>query len=563
MTMAPTQQPDATVRTWSVFVCILLLTVAAIALRAADLGLPGLQNDETVWHERSMRYVVSLLGPFAPAQVEALPVFWQPTFVDLRGEPWTLSGWPFDVVMPAPHPGVVPALTMGLSQILLADGASSWSVDLLSRIEAARVPGIAFGLLMIGCVLAWGRTLVGTQAVLFAAAILAVEPIAVGFSRLARIDLAAVTLITIAVLGYLQGRVTGRPLPSVLSAVAFGAALATNPYGLFAVPAILTVRLLYGPPVRLPEHRPRWALWHLIDRSDWIWACVALTFFLVSYPNLWPNPLLGLVEIVKTVLATPHVQGEAGTRMPVSHWFYLLRSPQHLTPWVLAFALVGIALLWRRDRRAALVLIVWGGVILLLLSVPPGRKNLKNFLFVLPVVALFAGVAVSALTDWIARRVNARGRLRVLATVVLLSAGGATSLIWWPYPAMYLWPWVSDPQESSFRELVAEGEGVKEAVQLIVERTGPDARIGMFTGENNAMYYHPREHLGAPVSPEDLVDYDWLVSLPKLTFGAPDWHPLVAWVRETEPDIILRHHQIEMVRLYRLDGGQSEGGAEQ
>ncbi len=434
----------------------------------------------------------------------------------------------------------------------------------MSRIEAARLPGVAFGLLMIAAVLGWGRTLVGTQAAVFAAAILAVEPIAVGFSRLARIDLAAATLVTIAILGYLQGRVTERRVPIILSALAFGGALATNPYGLFAVPAILTSRLLYAPSLSNGLGHGRWRHLRSLDKLDWTWGIVALVAFVLSYPNLWPNPLLGIVEIIQTILATPHMQGESGTRMPVSHWFYLLRSPQHLTPWVLGLALLGLVLIWRLDRRAALILTVWIAAILLLLSLPPGRKNLKNFLFVLPVFALFAGIAVSALVDRIAPRDTIRRALATgLTTLLLLGAGATSTLAWWPYPAMHLWPWIEDPQKSSFRELVAEGEGVKEAVALIVEISGPQARIGMFTGTNNAMYYHPRAYLGSPTSPTDLAAYDWLVVLPKLTFGSPGSHPLVAWVRKTQPDIILRHHQIEMVRLYRLDGHEFPDSAEQ
>jgi hypothetical protein len=93
---------------------------------------------------------------------------------------------------------------------------------------------------------------------------------------------------------------------------------------------------------------------------------------------------------------------------------------------------------------------------------------------------------------------------------------------------------------------------MREAADYIQTHGPPGARVFPFTGVNNLSYYYPSDLIGTTETVVGLCDFDWLVSLPKLTFGSAEAHPIVRWVREHEPDLILREGQIETARLYRL-----------
>lgn len=545
----------------AVIAVAVVVGMLAVILRGWALDGSGLQNDEQIWHERPARFVESVLGPFAPAANLRLPkTFWPVKHVDLRDHRLALATeWPFSIVMPAHHPGVPISLAIGLSYLFLAEGSSNWSLNVGSAIEVMRYPNVLVGTLLCVVIFLGGRRIVGDRAALIAAVLAGVEPLLVGYSRLARLDLSVAFWTTLAVFAFLEARRRDRRIWAAASGACVGLAFATNPYGLFILPTLLAARMLYpgageSVPARVRAHGFR--VWRWPDRLDWTLAIAVPIAFIIAYPNLWPNPVVGLHRMLDVLGMLPHVTGQIPPRMPLSPMFYLSRMPEHVLPWTLALAGLGaVAGIAVRDR-AAVLLLVWIASFLALLSIPPGYKEVKNALSVLPPLLLLAGLGLAAAAAWLERRLGARPARLVFAAglVGLIAAGLHATWSWWPYPKNYTWPWRPDPQTLEVRELIGEGEGIKEAIAYIRAQGPPDARLGMFTGRNNAEYYYPADLLGDPVRPEHLADYDWLLVLPKLTFSGSDSHPLVAWLRSREPTHIVRQHQIELVRLYRLDG---------
>jgi hypothetical protein len=377
----------------------------------------------------------------------------------------------------------------------------------------------------------------------------------VGFSRLARLDLSCAVWTTGAFFAYLMAQRLNLKRWAMLAGASAALGLATNPYGGFLVLALLAIKILYGKRANVHDTSTfPWYAYLLPNRLDWAvifsWGLV----YVLVYPNLWPNPVVGLYRVIQLALHTPHARGEVSSNMPVSHWFYLLRSPEHILPWTLGLCLLGLAIGIRSRRRDVLLLLIWGISILTLLSIPPGRKNLKNFLLVMPSVVLLAGFGIDQMLNWITRfEILPKRFVHAGAALLLLFAGLYKTTLWFPYPQAYTWPWRPDPQTLPVRELVGEGEGIKEGIEYIRQKGPPRARIGCFTGKNNAAYYYDEKLLGSPVHPNDLRKFDWLVVLPKLTFGSPDNNPLVHWVRSHDPTYIVYIHQIELVRMYRLD----------
>lgn len=612
-------------RSW---IYLLFLVLLAFSLRSWSLAGSGIQNDEQLWHERSARFIQSVLGPWAPKDLRIPKVYIpSPWIVDLTEG----RSYPFTIKMPTVHPGTPAGLLMGLSYLLLAEGSSSMSLATGSVIEVTRYPGALFGTLLVLAIFLGGRGLVGDQAALWAALIAAVEPMLVGYSRLARLDMSGAFWVSAAFFAFALAQRTRRMRWAVVAGVLAGLALATNTYGAFLLPSFVTTKVLLGKrhrypgseysltvvllasgfiaillalmvspglvesylvsnpplsttaitliqkvrqmlagagavaivasllPVLLIRIRSPWKRWWqqlAIDRLDWVLLSSWPVTYLLVYPNLWPNPVKGFYEIIRLNLSLPQVAGEASTRMPVSHWFYILRSPEHVLPWVLVLAFLGLlfGLHASNARKAMLVLVVWGAFTVALHSIPAGRKGTKNFLQVMPVLCLLAGVGVQRLINLAECRLRLpKVVLMASAACLILGGGILTTAVWWPYPQLFTWPWRPDPQTLSIRELVGEGEGTKEAVEYIQQQGPVGARIGCFTGENNAAYYYDAALLGSPSRPDQLTDYDWLLVLPKLTFEAPDDHPLVHWVRTHEPTHIIYHHQIELVRLYRLN----------
>lgn len=531
---------------------IILLAILAFMLRLYALSDSGLQNDEQIWHERSVRFIHSLLGPFAPTDLAIPKVYWPREHIDLQQDNSFIIAktYPFTIRMEAWHPGTPIGFMIGLAYLFLAQDSSSWSLNIASTIETARYPSVILGTGWVGLIFIGGYRLVGSRAALVAALLMAVEPILVGHSRLARLDLSAGVWATIAFFSFVIAQQKKQKRWAILAGVGSGLALATNPYGLFLLPAFLATKWL----CQKPKIYPAWFKVCLPDKLDLTLMLSWSVTYVIAYPNLWPNPLLGLYEVTRLVLSTPHAQGEVSTNMPVSSWFYLVRSPEHILPSTLTLALIGLLMGLRQKPRQTGLLLIWGVTVLLLLSVPPGRKNLKNFLLATPSLLLLAGLGVDLLLSWIDKRWSRPISLFMMPVVALslLVIGIVTTVTWWPYPQVYTWPWQPDPQTSPLRELIGEGEGVKEAITYIQQQGPPQARIGCFTGENNAAYYYPATLLGSPNHPDQLKDYDWLLVLPKQTFGAPNGEPLVDWVRNNTPTYILYHHQVELLRLYRI-----------
>ena len=547
------ERPMGNRRRW---LWVIFLFVLALGIRSFDLGGSGLQNDEQLWHERSAHFIHSILGPSAPDDFKAPKIYWPKKHVDLTDDRFILSSsYPFNIKMHAHHPGIPMGFLIGLSYLFLAEDTSGWSLGITSVIEAGRIPGVLVGSVLVLVVFLLGRHLIGERAAGFASLLMAVEPTIVGYSRLARIDLSGALWATLAVLLFLLARRRRNAALSITAGIFAGLAAATNPYGLFILPALLAGKFLYGGrDINDYLLGPGWRLWRWLDRLDWIlFASWAGTFILV-YPNLWPNPLLGIYEIYQLIISTSQFKGEVSPLMPISHWFYLVRAPGHLLPWTLLLMFLGIIVGMRRASRSTTLLLIWGGSIIFFLSLFPGRKEFKNFLLVMPVILLFAGMGIDGLISWVSRY-RAIGKASIVSgfAVLLVLLGLGTTLSWWPYPQVYTWPWMPDPQLLTPRDQVAGGEGIKEAIAYIRENGSVGDRVAMLNGRINAAYYYDPnllQDVGVAKYPKG---FDWLVSLPKITFMAMGDYPLIRWIRTNEPDHIIRQHQIELLRIYRLD----------
>jgi len=530
-------------------ILILLLCLLALVPRAWELDAHGMQNDEQLWISRSVLLMQQVFNQQTPPDLVVPRLYWEQAHVNTFRDGSALMPyqWPFNIIMPTYHPGVPVALGIGLGYLFLAQDTGSWSLGIDSVLGVARYPEVLIGTLGVALIYLLAlRLFVDRRAAFFAALLLAVDPLAIGFSRLARLDMAAMVFMMGALLGFLVAYQARLPRYAMLGGVFAGLALTTNPYFAFAIPMLLLIKLAYGPHIGLRR------LW--FTRYDWAFLLSWGLAFLLFYPNLWANPVTGFLQWVDIVLNSPHAAGESQSL--AQRFYFWWATPQRLAPHLLILALGGLLLGWarRQQRRATWILLAWWLVIVVLFTVPPANKYFRNYLLAMPPLFLLAGLCGSAFVSTLSRQSIAWGRVLTAAlSALLLAAGLGFTVYWWPYPQMHLWPWISDPQTWETPDIVAEGEGLREVVGLI-RRDTPDPTILAWTGENNIEFFY------APIFAEPIYEdefnklrgFDWLLVLPKSGPVNRADSPLSTWVRSTEPTFIYRLNQVELVRAYRL-----------
>lgn len=545
--------PAATRLRHGLFALVLCL---AAAVRLWDLSAAGMQTDEQIWHERSVRFVQSLLGPLAPA-IRVPEVFWSVRHVDLTTQRLAMPAvWPFTIRMPAHHPGTPMGFAIGMSYVFLAKDGSSASLGLLPEIAALRLPNAVVGILLVAVVYLGGRRLVSSRAALAGAALAAVEPMLVGYGRVARLDQSVALWTAVAFFAYLTAQQRRDRRWAAAAGAALGLGLATNTYALFIMPALLAVRFVHGTSPATEWRRHGFRLWRWLDRLDWTVLGWMFGTLVAAFPNLWPNPLLGLWDMVSVQSKLPHATGNIQPKMPLSRWFYVTRLPEHILPATLALAAVGTVLGLRRHPRAAALLTWWVAGFILCLIVPPGYRETKNVLSIFPPLFLLGGLAIDEATLLLGPR---RQRAALAIAIVLVAATGVAAVAaWWPYPRLYTWSWRPDPQTiDGNRDIVGEGEGMREALAFI-RRNGPaDAKVICYTGTNAAQYdYDRRLLLPPPRTPEEMAGADWMIVLPKVMFTSRDDLPMAVWFWNQEPAYVVRAHQVGLAWVYRVPGGR-------
>lgn len=556
-------------RARSLIMALAVVILLAGGLRFWDLAGSSLQGDEQIWHARASKYMASILGPFKPAGFKEFKFYTgNLKHVDLTKKKFVLhTGYPFNIRIIAPHPGAPITFLTGLAYLFFAEESGPWSLELASLIEVARWPQALLGTIWVLFVFLLTRRLIGPRAAFLAALIAAVEPMAVGYSRLARIDFSAAVWITGAMWAYLTARQEEDTRFGVLAGVFLGLGVATIPFAVTVLAGLIGIKLAY--PAR-PVGARRTGWWRRLspDRSDWLLIGASLATYVVVFPNLWPNPVLGFWEVLRINLDTPHAKASQHLNQIALKFFFLIKSPAHLLPTTVALSLVGLGLGWRKFRPGWIVSGLWAGGAIFLLSVPPGLRDAKNFVQVLPAVIVLASLGAVLMVEFVGRwfKSVSRPRAALGLAVVLLAFGLGTTIHWWPYPRLYTWPWQGDPQRHSIKEVTAAGEGVMEAIEYMKREGPPRAKMMWITGARIARYYYDPKLINEHefewyIDSNSVRDgrYDWVAVRPKYSiFVKGPKGTLWEWLQQHEPHHIIYHHQVECVRLYKFGPGGYE-----
>ncbi len=223
---------------------------------------------------------------------------------------------------------------------------------------------------------------------------------------------------------------------ALVAGLLMGCALAAKPNALFILPILF---------VSIMPWRPDRGEWLAFARHFWerwlhyaIMGATALAFYIISWPYLYANPLVGL----KTYWGGIVEMGTAGT----AGWqIDPLRQAVTTMPEVmLLFLGIGLAVVALRALRSAdgvwRLLLAWTLVPILRLSIPGGLNfdGIRHFLEFLPAAALVAGIGVDQAASWFEHWRSTSGRL-VRAVVVSALALNLVQAYRVFYPFMHLY----------------------------------------------------------------------------------------------------------------------------
>lgn len=521
---------------------VITLFVFALGVRLYDLDNAATQDDEQLWLARSYALVHSVFNS-EPDINEITRIYSDNGNVDVfeTGENILPEQYPFTIRTEAHHPGVPPTLLMGLSYVFLADGSHPASLDLLSTVAAVKLPQVIIGSLLVVVTYLGTGYMFNRRVALVAAILILVSPLLIGFSRLARIDMTSAFFATCMMFSYVvrvqQTSVRKNLQWAILTGVFAGLGMATNPYAVYCVPVFAVVKILLTPSGNLKRYQR-----FLPDVYDVLFLLVWIGVYILGHPNLWANPVAGFEQWLDiTVTQRRHLRGE-GDHLLYSYYVLVTTLPSTL---LLAF--IGLLGSWTRYKRQVTVIVVWFAFFLLLLSIPSGKKNIKNILLLSVPIAMLAGLGVDWLSAWFAKRFSRLSEKNIFRLLVGLQViiGLAVTWVWLPLPHLYLSPGVTFDNDEAMREFVTTN-GIKPALDYAYAHSLMPPKLFLAPGARNNLMFHLPEDQYHFATDDKLEEADWLFIVSKaLNIDG-------AWYNDVEPTHVLTHHQLELGHLYYL-----------
>ncbi len=358
----------------------LAVLVAALAVRAWDLGAAGETWDEAVYYASGKNYVQNLLRG------------------DLDDAAWR---WNYE------HPPVSKYLA-GLGG-LWADGFGP------SRFVAALVMALACALLV-----PIGARLHSQAAGVAAGVVAALTPHLIAHGQIVGHEAPTALVWSLGVWACLRvwdrGTAARAVLPRLaLCGVVLGAALMVRFVNGLLAPA-MGLTILLTAPVGARRRAVGWGLA--------IVPAVAIITAIALWPRLWTNPLANLTEAWSKLKGTHSEEPFFGVMTKVPPRWYFLAYLGATAPLGLLVAATGGVVAWLRDgaRRPRLwIALVWLMTPLAVALSPVRQDGIRYIIPSLLALALLAGVGVAALGAALAAAVERRRRLVAAAPTVALA----------------------------------------------------------------------------------------------------------------------------------------------
>ncbi|HKZ36630.1 MAG TPA: glycosyltransferase family 39 protein, partial [Chryseolinea sp.] len=388
-----------------------LILLFGLFIRMVGISEQGLTSDEITWTKRSTEYVAQIFEPFNIAYMKK--------YEGYDGYPLNNEGrksYPFNIRVGTPHPGTGNALLMGFSIYLFGEDTSSFTRNLLPDYVAARVPQIIFGTIAIVVLYLLGTIFFNQNIGLVASGILSFEPLAVGLSRLAHIDMALTFGLLVANIFYLLGCMKDKKY-FIYSGVFWGWSLSLKPYAWFFLVAIISWQVLviilsWLGIKRLDDLSPQRLIYLVKGHLNLV--IIGVLVFIIFYPNLWSNLFPNLISYFKSFLSLPQVRMDNTYNFPTIKSYYITYGLLHITIPMLIFCLIGILGILRdikleyntsklHKETALLYFVFFTFIYILMLSLPGGKKEARNMVVIFPYLSLLGAIGFFLLTEFMCK----------------------------------------------------------------------------------------------------------------------------------------------------------------
>jgi hypothetical protein len=314
---------------------------------------------------------------------------------------------PYNVPHP-PFSRIISGLTRMISSLFL-DKFSAYRMG----------PALFFAALVTGMFL-WMKELFGTSTGLFSALAVVLTPNLFGYAHIAVTDLPLASMWFLTAYSFWKGLSSWKW--SVVLGIVWGLALSTKfPAVLIAIPLIV------------------WA--HSFHRDKYVNNLFAMLFLgptvmVATQPYLWHQTGLRVLEFLYEGISRGYrLETNFGVffsnqflysnQLPWYYPFFLVAVT--MSESILILALLGMtSLVWSRERRSAVVLLLANAAFVLMLGLMPGavlHDGVRQMLPALPFVVALAGAGFFMLTTWLLKIARRSDALRQITNVESKLAG--------------------------------------------------------------------------------------------------------------------------------------------
>lgn len=516
----------------------LLMAVAALAPRIADLGIFVTVDEANFWIARSQIFLNALrTGDFAATAIST-------------------------------HPGVTTMWLGAAGMILqrfLVDHGLVTSVTYATALTFLRLPA---ALAHTACILAGFallRRMLPAPAALLAALLWAADPFVIAYSRVLHVDGLATSFGAVSLLAASYAwQAPRRGFALALSAVFAGLAVLSKSPALALLPVVGLVACWHAAyPAQCDAAAP-FSIWRVARAAlptygAWL-GIVALTIFAL-WPALWGDPIAAYNQIrigVEVEGAQPHMLGNFFLGRPdpaPGPLFYLVALALRTTPLTLG-GLLALPLIWRRlepaHRRILAGLALFALVFTAAMTVFP--KKFDRYLTpVFPMVDILAAMGWWGVFTWRGQTAPAIApRLARLAVLLLGALAVANAGFWHPYAIAAANQALGGTAIAARTFAVGWGEGHEQAAEWLNQR--PDIR-GVVTVARLPVALQPYMQRGAttlaPLNDQLRPDTGYIVVYISQKQDGIVPPPFAAFYGNVPPLFTARIHGVEYLWVYQ------------
>jgi 4-amino-4-deoxy-L-arabinose transferase-like glycosyltransferase len=437
-----------------------------------------------------------------------------------------------DLTFARSHPGVT-VMWAGLASFVLEDpaykkgqGGEEHAASLyalkrrqfelpLRLLVTGRRILILFNLLVLIISFLFAQQLLGWLPALAGFLLIAFDPFHIALSKVLHLDGTLANLMLLSLLAFLVYQEKRSQMALVVSAVAAGLAWLTKSPGLFLIPFMVLLTLLYSLRRKSESDKRSWWKFVFFDAKMLAgWGAIAALVFVLLWPAMWVNPIGSLMNVITAALGYAKEGHESAVffngkiypngQIP-DNGFYLISFLWRTTPVTLLGLTAVPALLLRKNpishpagepgyephallsnssitEQTSLDRLVsqkWAAVMLLLFAVGFGAFmtiGLKKFdRYIIPTfiaLDLVAGASLVWLIGWIVQHLHAKWRTAVtwivLPVLITIQAGLAWKAS--PYFFNYYNPLLGGSRQAVGTMQIGWGEGLDQAARYINEK---------------------------------------------------------------------------------------------